>query len=172
MKKVMLYIRFIIISQVFTFQSILVLLTDISPKSITFNLSYFSLRFICMVSCKRQYGLIKVKHLFCQDICEWHCGQQHSLDELKRRLEMAELYSQQLSNQNDAGTETLQIVEQLQQERDTLNSHLQQVGHSWAFLCVCVFWVFFVCFLHSTLSVLLGHSVISSPPQRPMISDF
>ena len=57
-------------------------------------------------------------------------GQQHSLDELKRRLEMAELYSQQLSNQNDAGTETLQIVEQLQQERDTLNSHLQQVGHS------------------------------------------
>jgi len=49
---------------------LLVLLTDISPKSITFNLSYFSLRFICMVSCKRQYGLIKVKHLFCQDICE------------------------------------------------------------------------------------------------------
>lgn len=54
-------------------------------------------------------------------------GLQHSVDDLKKRLEMAELYSQQLSNQNEAGRETLQIVEQLQQERDTLTSQLQQV---------------------------------------------
>ena len=56
-------------------------------------------------------------------------GLQHSVDDLKRRLEMAELYNQQLSNQNDAGTETLKVVEQLQQERDNLMSQVQQVYH-------------------------------------------
>lgn len=55
-------------------------------------------------------------------------GLQHTVDDLKRRLEMAELYNQQLSNQNEAGTETLKVVQQLQQERDDLTTQLQQVG--------------------------------------------
>ncbi|XP_053380155.1 golgin subfamily A member 2-like [Mercenaria mercenaria] len=57
-------------------------------------------------------------------------GLQHSVDDLKRRLEMAELYSQQLSSQNESGMETLKVVEQLQQERDSLTTQVQQYAES------------------------------------------
>lgn len=43
---------------------------------------------------------------------------------------MAELYTQQLSSQNEEGQETLQVVSQLQQERDELAGQVQQVNHS------------------------------------------
>ena len=55
-------------------------------------------------------------------------GLQHSVEELQRQLEMAQLYNQQLSSQSSAGQESLQIVEQLQKERDALNTQVQQVS--------------------------------------------
>ena len=44
---------------------------------------------------------------------------------------MAELYTQQLSSQNEEGKETLHIVGQLQQERDELAGQVQQVDLSY-----------------------------------------
>ena len=49
-------------------------------------------------------------------------------EDLKKRLEMAELYAQQMSNQSENNVESLQVVEELQREKEQLTKQALHVG--------------------------------------------
>lgn len=54
-------------------------------------------------------------------------GLEQSIDELKNKLEMAELYSKQVSSHQDGGQESLKIVETLKQEKEELLTKIHEV---------------------------------------------
>ncbi|VDI32087.1 golgin subfamily A member 2 [Mytilus galloprovincialis] len=53
-------------------------------------------------------------------------GLEQSIDELKNKLEMAELYSKQVSSHQDGGQESLKIVETLKQEKEELLTKIHE----------------------------------------------
>ncbi|WAR30727.1 GOGA2-like protein [Mya arenaria] len=55
---------------------------------------------------------------------------QQRLSEVTQKLELAELYNHQLSNENQSGTETMNLLHQLQQERDNLTSQVNQYSEA------------------------------------------
>jgi len=54
---------------------------------------------------------------------------QSQLRDVTQRLEMSELYAQQMSSEDQAGSETMKTLTSLQQERDDLTSQVSQVWH-------------------------------------------
>ena len=52
---------------------------------------------------------------------------QSQLRDVTQRLEMSELYAQQMSSEDQAGSETMKTLTSLQQERDDLTSQVSQV---------------------------------------------
>ncbi|XP_071111541.1 golgin subfamily A member 2-like isoform X4 [Haliotis cracherodii] len=55
---------------------------------------------------------------------------EQTVAELRKRLEMAELYAQQLSSESETSSESVKVVEQLQVERDTLIAKIHQYDES------------------------------------------
>ncbi|XP_046556610.1 golgin subfamily A member 2-like isoform X2 [Haliotis rubra] len=55
---------------------------------------------------------------------------EQTVAELRKRLEMAELYAQQLSNESETSSGSVKVVEQLQVERDTLIAKIHQYDES------------------------------------------
>ncbi|KAL5011292.1 hypothetical protein ScPMuIL_009843 [Solemya velum] len=59
------------------------------------------------------------------------CGDlQGNITDLTKKLEMAELYAQQLSNNSDNSLETIQLVDRLQNERDVLIVNVKQLSEA------------------------------------------
>ncbi|XP_041370110.1 golgin subfamily A member 2-like isoform X2 [Gigantopelta aegis] len=59
------------------------------------------------------------------------CSQlEQSVGELSKKLEMAELYAKQLSTESESSAESVQLIQQLQQEKNELSSKIHQYEES------------------------------------------